>query len=393
LRIVVFVTDGYVGNEDEVLAAVAKRIGESRLFSFGVGSAVNRYLLEEMARMGRGAVQVVRPDEDTTAAVGRFYQRIARPLLTDVRIDWHGLAVSDVVPAAIPDLFVGQPLVLSGHYQTPGAATITVHGKQAGADVAFQVPVTLPAREPSRPQVATVWARARIAELTRQQIRGDKPEYKSEITRLALAHHLMSAYTALVVVDTTRTTSGGPAETVQVPVEVPEGVRRYARGGVTGGTIGGVLGGVAKGSALGNDYGGGGEEYSGAYHSMEVPVTADEAAPAADPFVAKHKIIVQSKPAAGSIDREDLLHYIHRDDIKAVYQRALKSHPGLEGKLVLEITIGADGKVAAVKISESTLPKDAEFEQAVLAAARKWTFKASSGSVVIHVPFVLVTPK
>src|SRR5207247_2353874 len=79
LRIVAFLTDGYIGNEDEVLVAVTRRIGAARLFSFGVGSAVNRYLLEEMAALGRGAVEVVRPDEDTAAAVARFQARIDRP--------------------------------------------------------------------------------------------------------------------------------------------------------------------------------------------------------------------------------------------------------------------------------------------------------------------------
>ena len=104
LRVVAFLTDGYIGNEDEVLALVAERLGPSRLFSFGVGTAVNRYLLEEMAELGRGAVQVVRPDEDTDAAVATFAARIARPLITDLTVDWNGLAVEDVSPAAIPDL-------------------------------------------------------------------------------------------------------------------------------------------------------------------------------------------------------------------------------------------------------------------------------------------------
>ena len=88
LRIVAFITDGYVGNEDEILKRIGDHAGESRLYSFGVGSAVNRYLLEEMAAIGRGTAQFVRPDEDTTAVVRAFEHRIDAPVLTDVSIDW-----------------------------------------------------------------------------------------------------------------------------------------------------------------------------------------------------------------------------------------------------------------------------------------------------------------
>ncbi|MBA2538264.1 MAG: VWA domain-containing protein [Deltaproteobacteria bacterium] len=158
LRILAFITDGYVGNEDEILAMVGKQIGASRLFAFGVGTAVNRYLLEEMAAIGRGSVQVVRPDEDTGRAVALFERRIDAPVLTDLKIDWGGLAARDITPAAIPDVFVGQPLVLSGRYGAPGSGVITVSGKQAGRSVAFSVPVELPARA-ARPAIATVGAR------------------------------------------------------------------------------------------------------------------------------------------------------------------------------------------------------------------------------------------
>src|SRR5205085_11344405 len=113
LRVVVFVTDGYVGNEDEILARVSAKVGTARLFSFGVGSAVNRYLLEELAAVGRGTVEIVRPDEDTQAAVERFHRRIATPVLTDVTIDWKGLAIEQLSPARVPDLFAGQPLVIA----------------------------------------------------------------------------------------------------------------------------------------------------------------------------------------------------------------------------------------------------------------------------------------
>jgi Ca-activated chloride channel family protein len=266
LRVVVFLTDGFIGNEDEILALVEEKLGPSRLFSFGVGSAVNRYLLEEMAALGRGTVQVVRPDEDTTAAVERLQARIDKPVLTDVEIDWKDLAVSGVTPARVPDLFADQPITLHGRYARGGRATITIRGRMAGRKVSFDVPVELPETR-DREGVAATWARARIAELSRKQLRGEQEALKKEIIDLALEHHLMTQYTAFVAVDTTRTTSGGEAQTVAVPVDVPEGVKApkpYAGYG-GGGSVGGVgMGTVGYGSGGGYAaaYDGGGGVYA-----------------------------------------------------------------------------------------------------------------------------------
>ena len=162
LRIVAFLTDGYVGNEDDVLRVVGARLGPSRLFSFGVGSAVNRYLLEEMARIGRGAVEVVRPDEDTRAAVTRFHDRIARPLLTDISVDWGGLDVRTRSRPRSRTCSSGQPLVLAGRYQQPGRAHVIVHARKAGqAGVASRCRCRCPPSTPrARPSPRSGRARA-----------------------------------------------------------------------------------------------------------------------------------------------------------------------------------------------------------------------------------------
>ena len=246
LRIVLFLTDGYIGNEDEVLAAVHARLGASRLFSFGVGTAVNRYLLEEMAALGRGAVEVVRPDEDTAAAVERFHARIARPVLTDLRLDWKGLAVSDVVPAEVPDLFLGQPLVVHGRYAKAGAAKVELSGLLGGRRVTIPLDVTLPEREDAHAAVSTVWAKARIRELSRALLKKDDPKIVEAATVIALQNELLSKWTSFVAVST-KTTKGGPAETVGVPLEAPDGLVAGSGGKGTGkGTWTGTPAGASK---------------------------------------------------------------------------------------------------------------------------------------------------
>ncbi|MEO8699679.1 MAG: VIT domain-containing protein [Kofleriaceae bacterium] len=338
LRILAFITDGYVGNEDEILATVGKRVGASRLFAFGVGTAINRYLLEEMASIGRGAVQFVRPDEDTAKAVSAFERRIDMPVLTDIRIDWGKLAVRDTVPAAIPDLFVGQPLVLSGHYAAPGTGTVTVHAKQAGRDVHFEVPVALPATT-DRPAIGAVWARARIAELSRALIRKADESAQREIIELSIAHRVLTQYTAFVAVDSSRVTAGGDAKRVVVPVEIPAAARNVASGAF-GQLAGGVLG----------DVGGYGYGYSAGVLAGE-SLAIEAPAPPPPP-----KVIVQMPPTIAAFgvkviggDVATVKRYAVRlmPDIRYCYERALRTTPELTGTVTARFTIGVTGKVTS----------------------------------------------
>jgi Ca-activated chloride channel family protein len=227
LRIVVFMTDGYIGNETEILDAVQASIGQARLFSFGVGSSVNRYLLEEMARVGRGQASIVTEGHDPDEAVEAFYRRLESPYLTDIAIDWGGLGVTEVYPERIPDLFVGQPLEVHGRYARPGAGTVTVRGRLGGRPFEQSVAVVLPEREPQNRAIASIWARSRIAEISRMMYGGETPELVEQLTEVALDHRLMSQYTSFIAVEhrvVEQADGSGPPRTVTVPVEMPDGV-------------------------------------------------------------------------------------------------------------------------------------------------------------------------
>jgi Ca-activated chloride channel family protein len=162
-RVVAFMTDGFIGNDPEVIGEVHTRIGDARIFSFGVGNSVNRYLLEEMATEGRGAAAFLALNDSPDEVIDRYFDRISHPAMTDIAIDWRGMLVSDTYPARVPDLFVGRPIVITGKYSGK-ADRIDLHGP-AGAE---NVNVTL---EPDyvadgHEGIPLVWARARIADLT-----------------------------------------------------------------------------------------------------------------------------------------------------------------------------------------------------------------------------------
>ena len=224
LRFVSFLTDGYIGNETQILGEVHKRIGASRIFSFGVGSSVNRYLMERMAKIGKGAVAYLGPQDSGYEIMGGFFNRISHPALTDVRIDWRGMAVSDVYPSVLPDVFVGRPIVVTGKY-LGHANDIRVIGRQGNAE--HSVVIESSNDTGSAPQLAKVWARMRIAELEdRKTWSADAyDEIGEEIKATALQHQLMSDYTSFVAVDTSERTEGDYGTTVHQAVPVPDGVR------------------------------------------------------------------------------------------------------------------------------------------------------------------------
>lgn len=224
LRFVSFLTDGYIGNEARVLGEVRARIGSSRIFSFGVGSSVNRYLMERMAKIGRGAVAYLKLQDSGYEVMGGFFDRISRPALTDVRIDWNGLAVSDVYPSILPDVFVGRALVVTGKYLGP-ANGVAVLGQQGNSD--SRVVIDNTAETSGTLSLAKIWARMRIAELVDQQTAADDPheEIANEIRATALKYQLMSDYTSYVAVDTSQRTAGEFGTTVHQAVPIPDGVR------------------------------------------------------------------------------------------------------------------------------------------------------------------------
>jgi Ca-activated chloride channel family protein len=224
-RLVSFMTDGYIGNETEILAAIAQRLGDSRIFSFGVGSSVNRYLLDRMAKLGKGAVAYIGLDESAGQVVDLFYDRISHPALTDVTIDWGDMQVTDMYPGRIPDLFVGRPVILTGRFEGDGSTTIHVKGSVGDMTQDIAIAADLGNSAATHSGIACVWARKKIETLGTQATYDTNPDLPGEIKQVALEYGLMSAYTAFIAVDSSRKTSGDHGITVAVPVPVPDGVR------------------------------------------------------------------------------------------------------------------------------------------------------------------------
>src|SRR5262245_41129522 len=244
IRIVCFLTDGEVGNDMAIISEV-QRHPKARVFSFGIGNSVNRFLLDKMAEQGRGEVEYVflnrgdRKDAEAAAdAAKRFYERVRAPLLTDISVDWNGLPVADVYPKRLPDLFSARPLFITGRYTGAANGVIRLRGKAAGADFLREINVALPEAEERHDALASLWARTRIDDLMAQDYGGlqtgnARKDVEEEITLLGLDYRLMTQFTSFIAVDDVVTSPGEAPQQVAVPAAAPNGMKMGAIGAVS----------------------------------------------------------------------------------------------------------------------------------------------------------------
>jgi Ca-activated chloride channel family protein len=242
-RSIVLVTDGHVDVEREVFDLVRDSLDRASLFPFGIGTSVNRFLIEGLARVGRGEAFVVAGPDQAEATAYRFREYISAPLLVDVETVFDGLAVYDVDPPKIPDLFAERPLVVFGKWRGAAGGTITLRGKAGDASWAKTIDVAREGRKVEGGALAYLWARERIALLSdygqlRPGARSSSglaafsSDEKSAIVELGLQYNLLTRHTSFVAVDSEVRRQGGELRSVKQPLPIPQGVPEQAVGGV-----------------------------------------------------------------------------------------------------------------------------------------------------------------
>ncbi len=225
IRIVCFMTDGQIGNESEILAEVQKH-PNARVFAFGIGDSVNHYLLDEISREGRGDVEYVGLKNDGSAAARRFYERIRNPLLTDISLEFQGIETDEVYPKLIPDLFDAKPVTVVGRYAKGGSGKVILHGKMQGQVFQREIKINFAEQNAENDVLATIWARRKIADLTRRDYTNAPKSEAAEdlqktMTDLGLEFKIVTAFTSFVAVDDQIVTDGSAAKRIEVPVAAP----------------------------------------------------------------------------------------------------------------------------------------------------------------------------
>ena len=234
-RNIVLVTDGYISGEQGVFDYIRANLNQSNVFAFGIGSAVNRYLIEGVARAGMGEPFIVTGESEASATAEKFREYIQTPVLTNIHIRSIGFDTYDVHPVSFPDLLAQRPLILFGKWRGPIAGTFELTGKSGRGEYVSRLDVTGLQPEESNRALRYLWARSRIAELSDYGSEDVSAERVKEITSLGLTYNLLTRYTSFIAVREVVTNTLEPAKDINQPVPLPLHVSDMAVGGTEAG--------------------------------------------------------------------------------------------------------------------------------------------------------------
>jgi Ca-activated chloride channel family protein len=229
-RSFIVVTDGGISQEKAMFQYIRDHLGDANVFSFGIGSAVNRYLVDGVAKAGMGESFVVtRPDEAAPVAAA-FRRYVEAPVLTAIKVSCDGFQASELEPGAIPDLLAQRPIVLQGKWTGDARGTITVTGRTGRGKFEQVIDVAKAASLTHDDALRYLWARTRIASLSDFSAQEESDAERQEITRLGLQYNLLTRHTSFVAVLQEVRNAGGSGKDVDQAQPLPQGVSDLAVG-------------------------------------------------------------------------------------------------------------------------------------------------------------------
>ncbi len=224
LRIVVLLTDGYIGYEREVFSLIRMYRKKARCFAIGIGSSPNRYLIERIAEEGKGIAYFIRQDETAEKVINDFYERISKPVLSDIELEFKGIEVFESYPQEPPDLFASQPLYIFGKYRGEGKAELLIKGNLRKKKYTQRITLYFPSHESKNKGIKKMWARNRIKKLESTLYSMHDDTIIKDIINTSIEYRVLSNYTAFVAVEEKVVRKNGKIEKIVVPVPIPEGV-------------------------------------------------------------------------------------------------------------------------------------------------------------------------
>ncbi len=389
-RSVVVVTDGYVAVESQAFKFVRERLNEANVFAFGIGSSVNRGLIEALARAGQGEPYVVLSPEKARAEAERLRAVMERPVLSRLEYRFDGFDAREVAPMRLPDVMAERPVVLFGKFSGELRGKIILSGRTASGRMERVIEVTPAAARAENAALRVLWARKWVELLEDEQHLGPAQEIVDAITDLGLSHRILTPYTSFVAVDSHVVNAGGSSARVSQPLPLPEGVSDLAVGGLG---IRGSQRSAPKGAGLLPH---GPSAPFAAYAPAEAsaslgdvgkgfaapepkPVAADRAAKrkaeAADPIV--------SEQVTGLADATAL-----RGAVRAALLRAA-AQGKVQGRIEVRLTLDASGKVTKVEVLSAPSPRVKGELERLLTGLRSASRPASGTSATYRLTAVL----
>lgn len=326
-RTFVMSTDGYVDVDRESIEFVREHSDNTNFFIFGIGSSVNRYLVEGIAFAGHGEPMIVTNESEASAAAERFRQYVSTPVLTRIKMNVGKFKVYDVEPMAVPDMMAERPIMIFGKYTGKPTGTVTLTGKVGRKAYKQTFDLSQVKADKSNAALRYLWARERIKYLDYiggQYSRDDTP-IAEQITKLGLKYNLMTNYTSFIAIDEVVVNKDGKQTTVKQPIPMPEGVSDYAVGHEVA-ELSMARNGVMPGTSV--------VAVGGIGYSVEEEMEEEEV------FV-----VVEDDPEfPGGMD--SLKAFIERN---LVYPQWAKDNK-IEGKVYVSFTVETDGSISNVKV-------------------------------------------
>jgi Ca-activated chloride channel homolog len=386
-RSIVIATDGYVSVEEQVFDLIRNNLGRANMFTFGIGSSVNRHLIEGMARVGMGEPFVITKPEQASEKANRFRKLIESPVLTEIKVDFGRFEAYDVEPPTIPDVLADRPVIVFGKWRGKPRGIISIQGLTG--DHAFSKKVDVSGITPLQTNSALryLWARHRIALLSDYNTLNKQDERSEEVTQLGLTYNLLTAYTSFVAVDTQIRIQDGQAVTVKQPLPLPQGVSDYAVGGNRSFAGKSVSSFAAAPSILGFQN----QVMEESLERKKEGHLAGESKPDATAHD-KKTIELGEVIVTGDLPEKSIQELLkkHMRSFDICFRQALEKQPELKGDIVFKMIIDSAGRVTKVHPDKGAT-EESRFKRCMVQELKKLHFPASKGGKksMVLVTFVL----
>ncbi|MDH3567417.1 MAG: VIT domain-containing protein, partial [Desulfobacteraceae bacterium] len=386
-RSIVIATDGYVSVETEAFDLIRDNLGNANMFTFGIGSSVNRHLIEGMARVGMGEPFVITNPEQAPETANKFRKLIESPVLTGIEVDFGRFDAYHVEPPSIPDVLADRPVIVFGKWRGRPRGTISIEGFSGKHPFSKKLDVSKITPLKTNSALRYLWARHRIALLADYNQLNRQDERVKEITNLGLTYSLLTAYTSFVAVDTRVRLEDGQAITVKQPLPLPLGVSDYAVGGNRSFSRKSVSSFAAaplvsdmKNQVVEESLERKKEDHSTSEPEMDASICEKNPVELGNVTVTDG---VSDQPVQKLLKK-------HLHEFNRCYKNALKKQPRIKGNVVFKIMIDRAGRVLNVYLDKDDA-KDKNFKQCMLKKLKELRFptlKEGKNSVIV-VTFVL----
>ena len=369
-RSFVIATDGYVTVEKEAFDLIRNNLGKANFFAFGIGSSVNRYIIEGMAHVGYGEPLIITDPNDADKKADKFREYIQKPVLTNIEVSYSGFAVYDVEPVSVPDVLAERPVIIYGKWKGTKGGKIILKGKTGDRDYFYSLDVA--SVKPSDKNIALkyIWAREKIRLLDDYtQVSYDKKDHINQITQLGLKYNLLTNYTSFIAIDSEVRNANGNSTTIKQPLPLPEGVSNYAVGSVSAVPC------KTKRSYNRMAYGGNAPAgvKSGVSESYDFLVEDAEEVKPEEVFVVVEE---QAQFQGGELTMQAFI------EKNLTYPETAKMM-GVEGKVLVQFTIDEVGNIKDVKVIKGvTKELDNEAIRIIKLMSGKWTPGKQGGKAV-----------